>query len=235
MTAAISLEKAGRILIADTDSMSGELLQFKFEDEGFDCDIVHSADELFDMDLTDYSLLLVDLMDSDYNGLMVTQAVKRNPDTFNMPVIILSAHSSEDDIVAGLDAGADDYITKPFSARELVARIRSVIRRRVGMRMRRVSTTVRYNDLVLDISAGMVYIDGNQLQITRTEYIILAMMMRNKNTFFDRSEIRHEAWENEDEVSDRAVDTNISRLRKKLGDYGRHIVNRQGFGYGFVD
>lgn len=94
---------------------------------------------------------------------------------------------------------------------------------------------VRYKDLVLDLGAGTAYIDGEPLTLTRTEYLILAMFMRNRNQFYERVEIRREAWEDETGVSDRAVDTNISRLRKKLGDYGKNIVNRQGFGYGFVE
>ena len=148
---------------------------------------------------------------------------------------MLSKKSSEDDVVEGLDAGADDYISKPFSSRELIARVRSVVRRRRMMSLRRAANAVRVDGLVLDLSAGRVTIDGEPVMLTRTEYLILAMFMRNRNSFFDRSEIRHEAWEDENGVSDRAVDTNISRLRKKLGDYGRNIVNRQGFGYGFVD
>lgn len=225
----------GKILIVDTDSMSAELLQFRFESEGFGSEIVRDGHKALEMDLSAYALVLVDLMDCEFNGLMFTKAVKRNPETFSVPVIMLSSTDSEDDIVAGLDAGADDFISKPFSSRELIARVRSVIRRRRMMSARRAATAVRFGDLTLDLSTGSVVVGNTRLSLTRTEYIILAMFMRNRGSFFDRSEIRHEAWENEDEVSDRAVDTNISRLRKKLGSYGRHIVNRQGFGYGFVE
>lgn len=228
--------KEGNVLIVDTDSMTGELLQFRLESEGFSSSILPDGEEALRQDLTEYSVILVDLMNKDFNGLMFTKAVKRNPDTFGIPVIICSAKSSEDDIIDGFDAGADDYITKPYSSRELIARVRAVIRRRKRMTAtRRASSTIRFNDLLLDLSAGTVFIDGIQISLTKTEYIILAMFMRNRNNFFDRVEIRHEAWENEGEVSDRAVDTNISRLRKKLGEYGRHIINRQGFGYGFVE
>lgn len=225
----------GKILIVDTDSMSSELLQFRFESEGFGSEIVRDGRLALEKDLTTYSLVLVDLMDSEFNGLMFTKAVKRNPETFAVPVIILSASDTEDDIVAGLDAGADDFISKPFSSRELIARVRSVIRRKRMMSARRAANAVRFGDLTLDLSTGSVVVGTERLSLTRTEYIILALFMRNRGNFFDRSEIRHEAWENEGEVSDRAVDTNISRLRKKLGPYGRHIVNRQGFGYGFVE
>ena len=134
----------------------------------------------------------------------------------------------------GLDAGADDYISKPFSSRELIARIRSVLRRRRMMTARRMSNIMRFQTLAVDFTAGTVEIDGVSVSLTRTEYLILAMFLRHRNQFFERSEIQHEAWE-EDSISERAVDTNISRLRKKLGVYGRHILNRQGFGYGFIE
>lgn len=225
----------GNILIVDNDSMTSELLQLRFESEGFRSDLINDGRKALERDLSNYNLILVDLMNCEFNGLQFTQAVKSNPETFNIPVIIISQSSKEDDIVDGLDAGADDYISKPFSSRELIARVRSVIRRRRMMAMRRVDKQVRFGDLVLNLSGGYASIAGERLQLTRTEYLILAMFLRNRNNFFDRADIRHEAWEDEKEVSDRAVDTNISRLRKKLGDYGRYLINRQGFGYGFIE
>lgn len=227
--------QGGKILIVDTDGMSGELLQLRFESEGFQSDFINDGQAALEKDLSVYNIVIVDLMDQEFNGLMFTRSVKTNPDTFNIPVIILSGKASEDDVVDGLDAGADDYIAKPFSSRELVARVRSVIRRRRMMSARRAANVVRVGDLALDLGAGTVSIRGEHLSLTRTEFLILAMFMRNRNSFFERVEIRHEAWEDESTVSDRAVDTNISRLRKKLGEYGRCIINRQGFGYGFVD
>lgn len=228
-------QQNGKILIVDTDSMSCELLQFRFESEGFHTDIMSDGEKALLTDLSQYSIILVDLMNLPFNGFMFTRAVKRNPDAFNVPVIIISPLSSEDHIVEGLDAGADDYIAKPYSTRELIARVRSVVRRRMMMSVRRASKEIRFEGLVLDLGAGTVTLDGQRLNLTRTEYLILAMFLRNRNSFFERGEIRHEAWEDDSDISDRAVDTNISRLRKKIGDYGRHIINRHGFGYGFVD
>ena len=147
----------------------------------------------------------------------------------------MSNQKSVDDVVNALDAGADDFIAKPFSARELVARVRSVLRRRRATSMRRMSNTMTYRDLTLNLGNGIVTIGGEPVGISRTEFLILAMLMRHRNQFFDRAEIQREAWEENDTVSDRAVDTNISRLRKKIGEYGKNIVNRHGFGYGFIE
>lgn len=222
-----------QLLVVDADTMMCELLHFKFEDEGFVCDAAHSAKEAFDLDLTQYSLILVDLMAQQPDGIAFTRSVRANADTFNIPIIIVTARSSEDDMVNGLNAGADDYITKPFSSRELIARVRSIIRRRQMMSARRAVNKITYRDLAVDLSAGTVTIGGEPLALTRTEFLILALFLRNRNTYYSRADIQHEAWEDETGVSDRAVDTNISRLRKKLGVYGNNIVNRQGFGYAF--
>lgn len=118
--------------------------------------------------------------------------------------------------------------------RELIARIRSVMRRKRMMSARRAFNVIRFRELVLDMGSGSLTIAGEPVSISRTEYLILAMFLRQKGHFFDRSQIKSEAWQDE-EVSDRAVDTTISRLRKKLGEYGQQIVNRQGFGYGFLE
>ncbi|MCM1484388.1 MAG: response regulator transcription factor [Muribaculaceae bacterium] len=226
-----------RLLIIDTEQMICELLQYKFEDAGFKVDIAHDGHKALDtLPIPDYSLILVDLMDAPFTGLQLTEQLKRSADTYTIPVIIMSATKSEDDVVEALDAGADDYISKPFSTRELIARVRSVLRRRRMMSgRRRMSNVLQYRTLTLDIGQGSVAIDGQPVNLSRTEFLILAMFLRHKNQFFDRAEIQHEAWEDEKEVSDRAVDTNISRLRKKIAPYGRNIVNRHGFGYGFME
>ena len=229
-----SSQRQERLLIVDADKMMCELLQYKFENEGFSVDIVHDAESALAIPLSDYNLILIDLMDDGQSGLRLARSIRENPSTGGVPIIFISSRASEDDIVNGLDAGADDYIGKPFSSRELIARIRSVLRRRRMMTARRMSNIMRFQTLSVDFTAGTVEIDGVSVSLTRTEYLILAMFLRHRNQFFERSEIQHEAWE-EDSISERAVDTNISRLRKKLGQYGRHILNRQGFGYGFIE
>lgn len=228
-------KQPGKVLIVDTESMLCELLQFRFEKEGFQTTVMKDGELALKTDLSEYSLILVDLMNQPFDGLKFTTAVKRNPDTVGTPIIIMSAKASEDDIVDGLDSGADDYISKPFSSRELIARVRSVIRRRNMLNARRLANVVRYNDLTLDMGAGTAFIDGMELSLSQTEFKLLAMFLRRRNHFFERAQIRQEIWDGDADISDRAVDTGISRLRKKLCDYGRNLINRKGFGYGFVE
>lgn len=240
-TAPDTQNSSDRLLIVDEDSMSCELMQFKLQSEGFAVTVTRNgADALQAISSSDtpFSLILVDLMDNPVmSGLQFARNLRRNIDTMNIPFIIISRRAGEDDIVSGLDAGADDYIPKPFSSRELVARVRSVLRRRKILSRRRMSNIMSFGGLTLDLGTSVVTIDGANVNFSRTEFLILAMLLRNRNQFFDRAEIIHEAWDNEREggVSERAVDTTVSRLRKKLGDYGRNIVNRQGLGYGFIE
>ncbi|MCM1111392.1 MAG: response regulator transcription factor [Clostridium sp.] len=226
---------AESILVIDEEVIACELLQYKLQQEGFRTDVCHSGEDALKLPLGEYNLILVDLMSKPFNGLKFTEAVKRNPDFSSVPIIFISARADEDDIVAGLDAGADDYVQKPFSARELVARVRSVLRRRRMLANRRLSNILRYKQLQVDMGAGLASIAGQPVSLTRIEHNLLSMFLRHRNQFFDRSEIRLEAWDENSEVSDRTVDVNISRLRKKLGEYGSNIVNRQGYGYGFIE
>lgn len=234
-TSAKTTSVSERILVVDEEVIACELLQFKLQSEGYTVDISHSGEDALTKPLASYSLILVDIMSKPFNGFKFTEAVKRNPDAASVPIIFISKVADEDDIVAGLDAGADDYIPKPFSSRELIARVRSVLRRRRMTANRRLSNILVYKQLQVDMGAGLASIGGESISLTRIEHNLLCMFLRHRNQFFERCEIRLEAWDENAEVSDRTVDVNISRLRKKLGEYGSNIVNRQGYGYGFIE
>ena len=148
-----------------------------------------------------------------------------------------TALDSEEDIVAGLNAGADDYIPKPFSLRVMIARLRSILRRHsMGGIPITADTILTFGPMQADLVARGITIDGNPVALTRTEYDILVLFMKNVNRTFNRNEIYAAAWPADAVVSERAIDTNISRIRKKIGaDLGSHIINRSGFGYGLME
>lgn len=227
----------GRVLIVDADSMACELLQLRLEIDGFSSDIITDGQKALECDFSKYDVVLVDLKGCALDGLMFTQTIKRNPLLSHLPVIMCSVKTSEDDILDAFDAGVDDFIAKPFSSRELVARIRAVIRRCVRTYgSRKVHEILRYKDLVLDVDTGIIIIGNEVVSLSNSEYILLRLLLRNRNSYFDLYHIRREAWCGDQNVSESAIATAISRLRSKLGDiYGRHIVCRHGIGYGFIE
>ena len=178
-----------------------------------------------------YSLILLDVMMGEMSGFRMAQLLKADPETARVPVIFCTAKDSEDDTVAGLNIGADDYITKPFSVREVLARVRSVLRRTSAARAE--SESIRFEGLEIDLRRKVCTLDGKELQLTKKEFEILALLLSNRGVIFSREEILRRIWSDEVIVLDRTVDVNITRLRRKVGPYGEHIVTRLGYGYGF--
>lgn len=227
----------GTILIVDDDPNIVELLSFNLGSEGFGTAVVANAEEV-DLDkVQDMRLVIADNMNKPYSGLDLLRDIKA---TTPVPVIICTASESEDTVIRAFDAGADDFVEKPFSLRELVARIRAVLRRhpqRFAQEAAAPRTTLKFDNigLTIDIESQRVTISGTAIPLTKTEYQILLYLVRNRNSFFNRNEICEEIWRDETMTNARIVDTNISRLRKKLGDAGRYIINRYGLGYAFTD
>lgn len=229
----------GRILLVDDEVHITELLKLNLESERYMVTIVTMASQAVSIDLTDYRLVIADAMNQPYDGFDLLRDIKGNPMFEHVPVIILTQNDSEENIIYALDNGADDYVVKPFSLRELFARIRSVFRRyppAPGADTAPRAGVVALANLQIDMLNRQV-MDGNTpLPLTPTEFAILALLVRNRNRFFKRIEIYNEIWRDSDTpVNDRIVDTNISRLRKKLGDAAQAIVNRTGLGYAVVD
>ena len=209
-----------KILIVDDEESICEILQFNLEIEGYEADVAYSAEQALKMDLKSYSLILLDIMMGGMSGFKMAQLLKKDPATASIPIIFCTAKDTEDNKIAGLTLGADDYISKPFSVREVVARVKSVLRRcaqQPHVQAQHVSSqtevdgdSLTYNGLRLDLLKHKCYIDG-----------------------LSREEILHNVWSDEVVVLDRTIDVNITRLRKKIGEYGKFIVTRQGYGYGF--
>ena len=222
-----------KILVVDDEESLCEILQFNLEVEGYEADVAYSAEQALRMHPERYSLILLDVMMGEMSGFRMAQLLKADPETARVPVIFCTAKDSEDDTVAGLNIGADDYITKPFSVREVLARVRSVLRRTYGTPENIESAS--YEGLFMDLTSKRCTLDGEELKLTKKEFEILFLLLSHKGTIFSREEILSRVWSDEVIVLDRTIDVNITRLRRKISPYSEHIVTRQGYGYGFEE
>lgn len=220
-----------KILIIDDEESLCEILQFNLEVEGYEADVAYSAEQALEMHPERYSLILLDVMMGEMSGFKMARILKSNPETARVPVIFCTARDTEDDTVAGLNLGADDYIAKPFSIREVLARVRSVLRRTASPQTE--SEVIGYEGLEMDLRRKSCTVDGEEVSLTKKEFEILSLMLSHRGMIFSREEILHRVWSDEVVVLDRTIDVNITRLRRKIGRYGEHIVTRLGYGYGF--
>lgn len=220
----------GQILIVDSDDSIAELLKVNLGSEGYAVRRLLHASEVDRAALGDVSLIIVDSMTEEYTGMDLVFDLKDDPTTEHVGIILYSPFASERMVIDALDAGADDYIVKPFSLREMVARVKSVLRRRRIVPAQ--GTQMSFEGLTIDLRSKTARLAGEPLPLSRTEYAILVMLLRSINTYVSRVEIHRSVWPDENAGSnERIVDTNISRLRKKLGPLGDRITNRSGLGY----
>lgn len=224
-----------KILVVDDEEAICEILQLNLISEGYDVDVAYSAEEALRRDIKGYSLLLLDIMMGEMSGYKMLQKLRESDDTKHIPVIFCSAKDTKDDTITGLNLGADDYIAKPFLAREVVARVKSVLRRSGGRAEVAPQSVVEFEGLVLDLNRKQCAISGTEIAMTKKEFEILALLLQNRNTIFSRQDILRRVWDDEVVVVDRTIDVFITRLRKKIGDLGKHIVTRLGYGYGFYE
>ena len=222
-----------KILVVDDEESLCEILQFNLEVEGYEADVAYSAEQALGMHPERYSLILLDVMMGEMSGFRMARLLKDDPATAKVPVIFCTAKDSEDDTVAGLNLGADDYIAKPFSVREVLARVRSVLRRTAEAPAEQ--ETVAFEGLGMDLRRKVCTLDGKELALTKKEFEILALLLAHRGVIFSREEILRRIWSDEVIVLDRTVDVNITRLRRKIDPYGGHIVTRLGYGYGFEE
>lgn len=232
-----------KILLIDDEEPICEILKYNLEKEGYEVDCAYSAEEALDLDLRQYSLCLVDIMMERLSGYDFAKAVRKNPETANLPLIFCSALNGEDDTVMGLNIGGDDYITKPFVISEVIARVRAMLRRSMAMNMAKEKSketeqpvkTVSFEGISVDLDDKVCTLDGEDLNLTKTELELITFFLQHRNRIYLRDEIIKKIWPDDVIVTTRAIDTNIARLRKKLGRYGNNIVTRMGFGYGFKE
>ncbi len=225
-----------RILVIDDEESYCEILKYNLEKEGYEAD---SAETALGYDLSIYQLMIVDIMMERLSGFDFAKRVRNNPSTENVPLIFCSALNGEDETVMGLNIGADDYITKPFTIGEVIARVRAVLRRThaqqhvtFNMPKTHYEPDITYRTMRIDRNEKTCYINGREIPLSRKEFDLLLFFLVHRERIHSRDEIMNQVWGNV-EVTYRAVDTNIARLRKKIAPYGDNIVTRLGFGYGF--
>ena len=185
------------------------------------------------MDIASYNLLLLDVMMGEISGFKLASMLRKDKSTAKIPIIFITAKDTENDTVTGFNVGADDYISKPFSLREVVARVKAVLRRTAQNAPTQLPEQLTYKSLVLDTIKKKVSIDGMEAPLTKKEFEILQLLLQNKGRVFSREDILGRIWSDEVYVLDRTIDVNITRLRKKIGIYGKCIVTRLGYGYCF--
>lgn len=221
-----------KILVVDDEQSICELMKINLEIAGYDVDIAYSAEDALRLNLEKYALMVFDIMMGNISGLQLVSMVRKMPKIANVPIIVCTALSEERPLVEGFSRGADDYIKKPFSMKEFVLRVKSLLRRTSKTIN---DSNVSYKSLTLDNSSKLCYIDGKEVALTKKEFDILYLLISNPGKVFSREEILQTIWEKNVYVVDRTIDVNINRLRKKLGEYESNIVTRQGYGYGFKE
>ncbi len=222
-----------RILVVDDEEDLCDILKFNLENEGYEVDTANSAEEALRLDLSRYHLLLLDVMMGEISGFKMAAMLKKDKATANIPIIFITAKDTENDTVTGFNIGADDYISKPFSLREVCARVKAVLRRTQPENEEKVPEQLAYKGLLMDIVKKKVSINGQETPLTKKEFEILQLLLQNKGRVFSREDILSHVWSDEVYVLDRTIDVNITRLRKKIGEYGKCIVTRLGYGYCF--
>ena len=222
-----------RILVVDDEEDLCEILKFNLENEGYRVDTANSAEEALKLNLPQYHLLLLDVMMGEISGFRMANMLKKNKETAHIPIIFITAKDTENDTVTGFNIGADDYISKPFSLREVIARAKAVLRRTAPILPANDNEVLSYKGLKLNIPKKKVSIEETEVALTKKEFEILMLFLQNKGRVFSREDILAKVWQEEVFVLDRTIDVNITRLRKKIGEYGKRIVTRLGYGYCF--
>lgn len=231
------METAKRILIVDDEETLCDTLGFNLEAEGYEVETAYSAEEALTRNLAHFDLVLLDIMMGEISGTQLARIMKSNPATASVPIIFCTARDTEEDMIRGLDMGADDYIMKPYSLKAVLARIRTVLRRSASVHTASVegNDTISYKGLVLSARNRSCTVDGNEVRMPRKEFEILLKLASNIGKVFSRGDLLKDIWPDEVVVLDRVVDVNITRIRQKIGPYGKNIVTRSGYGYSFIE
>jgi DNA-binding response OmpR family regulator len=216
-----------KILAVDDEEPILEILSFNLEGDGYAVDTCSSAEEAMRKNLPSYDLFILDVMMGQVSGFRLAEKIRKEL-ALSTPIIFLTARDTENDRITGFNLGADDYLAKPFSVRELMARVKAVLRRSAPSR---VTMETVAGSFTVDTENNLILTDGKPIELTRKEYEILSLLIRNEGKIFPRNEILARVWGDDVIVTDRTVDVTIARIRKKLGERGNMIRNKSGYGY----
>jgi DNA-binding response OmpR family regulator len=219
-----------KILIVDDDAVIREILEFNLANEGFAITCAASAEEALECLTADHSLVLLDVMMGGMSGYKLAEHLRRAKN--QVPVIFLTAKDTENDMLTGFSVGGDDYISKPFSIKEVVARVRAVLKRHQPPAPP-VSRVLRFGEVAVDLEAKELTIGDRAIVLTRTEFELIALLAASPGRVFSRGEIIDTVWRETPFVTERTVDVHVTRLRKKLGARATLVTNRPGYGYRF--
>lgn len=223
-----------KILIVDDEEDLCEILQFNLESDGFEVDSVYSAEDALNKNLKEYDLLLLDVMMGGMSGFKLADKIRKE-EKLSVPIIFLTAKDTENDMLTGFNLGGDDYISKPFSIKEVSARIKAVIRRAPDRKETKdnIPKVLSFDEMEIDTVKKSLYIKGEKISLTKKEFEILLLLCKKPGNIHSREDILDKVWKDEAFVMQRTVDVHITRLRKKLGEFGKSIINRSGYGYCF--
>jgi two-component system, OmpR family, alkaline phosphatase synthesis response regulator PhoP len=225
-------DNASHILVVDDEEDICEILKFNLESEGFVVDTVSSAEEALLQKLDQYQLFLLDVMMKGMSGYRLADEIRKRK-RIRTPIIFITAKNSENDKLTGFSLGGDDFITKPFSVKEIIARVKAIIRRsQIQASAEVTSPAIKVSGLEMDTEKKRLTIDGKREDLTPIEFQLLHMLLKNQGRIFDRDQILDYVWKDVS-VTERTVDVHVTRLRKKLGIYGKYLVTRKGYGYCF--
>ncbi len=226
-----------KILIVDDEADIVELISYNLEREGYATVKANDGETALRKVRTEKpDLLILDLMLPGVGGLDVCKTIRANPETSFLPIIMLTAKADEVDKIIGLEIGADDYVTKPFSVKELVARVRTVLRRSREGKKSPVSETFEYDGLTVNYGSCSVQVDGRPVTLSPTELKLLFFFTRNPGRVYSRDQILDHVWGDDTFITDRSVDVHIRRLRSQIEkdmERPHYILTVRGFGYKF--
>lgn len=220
---------ANKILVVDDEPDLREILQCNLENAGYEVDTAESAENALAILSPAHDLILLDVMLGGMSGFRMAEKLRKEHKN-RTPIIFLTAKDTENDLLTGFSAGGDDYISKPFSIHEVLARVKAVLRRTVQADTPK---ELHAGNMVVDYGRKSVRVNGEEIRLSPREFGLLSLLAKQPGRVFSREEILAEAWPGDSYVLDRTVDVHVARVRRKLGEAGSHITNRQGYGYCF--